>query len=77
MVAPETGETVLSVLSPEGLARQAEQVRRLIRGAEETGEPLVVVIEAAEYLREDELAGLLAAAGQTHRIVILRIMSGA
>ena len=77
LVAPEGGEIVLSVLSPEALRREADEVARLIRGAEETDEPLIVVIEAAEYLRDDELAGMLAAAGETNRVLILRIMEGA
>src|SRR5579862_6878149 len=73
LLAPEGGETVLSVPSPEALRRQADEVSRLIRETDETGEPLIVVVEAAEYLREDELAAMLAAAGETNRVVILRI----
>ena len=37
-------------------------------------EPLVVVVEAAEQLRQDELAAVLDAAGHTSRAVILRII---
>jgi hypothetical protein len=40
-------------------------------------EPLVVVVEAAEELRADELAAILEAAGDTSRAVILRIMRDA
>lgn len=37
-------------------------------------EPLVVVVEAAEQLRESELAALLGAASHARRAVILRII---
>jgi hypothetical protein len=40
-------------------------------------EPLVVVVEAAEELREDELAAIVDAAGHTSRAVILRILRDA
>jgi hypothetical protein len=40
-------------------------------------EPLVVLVEAAEELRDDELAAILDAAGHTSRGVILRIMRNA
>jgi hypothetical protein len=76
LLAPEGGELVMSVPSPEALRREADEVRRLIRDTDEMGEPLVVVIEGAEYLRDDELAAMLAAAGETNRVVILRIMEG-
>jgi hypothetical protein len=49
--APAAGQVVMSVPSPEGLARQA-----------------------AEELRDDELAPILEAAGRSSRAVILRIM---
>jgi hypothetical protein len=68
------GQAVLSVPSPEGLTREADEVRRVIAGAGTGVEPLVVVVEAAEELREDELAVVVEAAGHTSRPVILRIM---
>src|SRR2546423_559421 len=74
---PPGGEVVLSVLSPEALAREAAEVRRVIAGAGTGVEPLVVVVEAAEELREDELAAVLDAAGHTSRAVILRILRDA
>ena len=70
----DAGTVVLSVPSPEALARQADDVRRVIAGAEAGVEPLVVVVEAAEELRDDELAAVLAAAGHAARPVILRIL---
>jgi len=74
---PGAGEVVLSVPSPESLAREGDAVHRVIGGAGTGVEPLVVVVEAAEELREDELAPVLEAAGRTSRAVILRIMGGA
>src|ERR1700737_4475560 len=71
---PAAGKVVLSVASPEALVREASEVRRVITRAGKGVEPLVVVVEAAEELREDELAAVVAAAGQTARSVILRIM---
>jgi hypothetical protein len=69
-----TGQVVLSVPSPEALARQAGEVRDVIARAGTGVEPLVVVVEAAEKLREDELAEMLEAAGHSSRGVILRII---
>jgi hypothetical protein len=75
--APVAGEIVLSLPSPEGLEREADEVRRVIRLAGTGVEPLVVVIEAAEELRDEELAPLLDAAGHASRAVILRIIRNA
>lgn len=74
---PAAGQVVLSVPSPEALAREAGEVRRVVAGAGEGTEPLVVVVEAAEELRDDELVALLDAAGHASRAVILRIMRDA
>jgi hypothetical protein len=72
--APDVGEVVLSVPSPETLSREPEEVRRVIARAGTGVEPLVVVVEAAEELRQEELAGVLEAADRTRRPVILRII---
>lgn len=72
--SPAAGEVVLSLPSPEALTREADEVRRVIEQAGTGVEPLVVVVEAAEELREDELSALLDAAGHTSRAVILRII---
>ena len=74
---PQAGEVVMSVLSPEALIREKQQVQDVVRGAAGTGEPLVIIVEAAEELREDELAAVLAATAHTHRPVILRVMADA
>ena len=71
---PAAGQVVLSVPSPETLAREAGEVRRVITQAGTGVEPLVVVVEAAEELREDELAAVLEAAEHTSRPVIMRII---
>jgi hypothetical protein len=72
--APAAGQVVLSLPSPEALEREAVEVRRAV-GQSGTGvEPLVVVLEAAEELREEELAVLLDASSRTPRAVIVRII---
>jgi hypothetical protein len=68
------GQVVLSLPSPEALQREADEVRHVIGAAGTGTEPLVVVLEAAEELREEELAALIDAARHTSRAVILRIM---
>jgi hypothetical protein len=75
--AAAAGEVVLSVPSPEALAREADEVRRVIAQAGTGVEPLVVVVEAAEELRDEELAPALAATAHTSRPVILRVIRGA
>ena len=49
----------------------------MIAQAGMSDEPLVLVVEAAEELREEELAPVLEAAGHTSRAVILRIIRNA
>jgi hypothetical protein len=75
--SPDAGEIVLSVPSPETLAREPDEVRRVIARAGPGTEPLVVVVEAAEELRDEELAGVLDAAQRSPRPVILRIIRDA
>jgi len=75
--ATAAGQVVLSLPSPEALEREAGEVRRVIGQAGTGVEPLVVVVEAAEELREDELAAVLDAASHTSRAVILRIVRDA
>ena len=70
---PAAGQVVLSFLSPEDLRRESEQVSRELRQAS-AGQPPVVVIEVAEYLREDEVAVLLQAAERAQRTVLLCIL---
>jgi hypothetical protein len=74
LVPPAAGQVVLSLSSPEALEREADEVRRVIGQAGTGVEPLVVVVEAADELRDDELAALLDAASHSSRAVILRII---
>ena len=73
----EAGEVVMSVLSPEALGRDQQEVRDVIRQAPDDAGPLVIIVEAAEELREDELAVVVDAAARAHRDVVVRVMAGA
>jgi hypothetical protein len=73
---PEAGEIVMSVLSPEAL-RQPSEVRDAIELAPEKHRPLMIIVEAAEELREEELTVVVDAAERAHRQVIVRIMADA
>jgi hypothetical protein len=68
------GEVVLSYPSPEGLRREPDEVTRVISHAGQGAEPLVVVLEAAEELCDEELTTVLSAAEHTARPVILRVI---
>jgi hypothetical protein len=74
---PEAGQIVMSVLSPETFSAEPEQVQGAVGGAPAGEQALVILVEAAEYLREDELAVVLGAAKRSHRLVILRVMADA
>jgi hypothetical protein len=71
---PAAGEVVLSVPSPASLSREADEVRRVIDRAGEGVEPLVLLIEAAEELLDEQLAPVLEAAQRAKRPVILRVI---
>jgi hypothetical protein len=73
---PEAGVVVLSVPSPEAL-RERLEVEDAITGIDTGDQPPVIVVEAAEYLREDELSAVLDAAQRVQRAIILRIMADA
>ena len=73
---PPAGEVVLTVLSPEALRRDPQVVRDAVAQAD-ADQPPVIVVEAAEYLREDEIAAVLDAADRADRTVILRILTNA
>jgi hypothetical protein len=77
LVPPDHGEVVLSLPSPEALARERDEVRRVISQAGQGVEPLVVVVEAAEEVRDEQLAALVEAAKESSRPVILRIIRDA
>jgi hypothetical protein len=74
--APGAGEVILSVLSPESL-RERQEVEAAVAGADTGDQPPVIVVEAAEFLREDELSAVLDAAQRAQRVVIVRVMADA
>jgi hypothetical protein len=71
---PGPGEVVLSVASFEVLRRAEGDVRRDVGRAGKGVEPLVVEVEAADALRDDELEALLEAAARAPRPVIVRVL---
>jgi hypothetical protein len=73
---PEGGEVVMSVLSPEGLTREPGEIRDVVGRVAGDHEPPVILVEAAEELREDELAVVLDAADRADRQIILRVLAG-
>jgi hypothetical protein len=74
---PDVGEVVATLPSPEALRREAAELRRVIGGAGPGSQPIVIVVEAAEELREDELAAALQTSSHASRAVILRVMRDA
>ncbi len=76
LAPPEAGEILLTVPSPEALRHETDALLRLVIDAAEDGGPLVVLVEGAEYLRDDEIAPVLDAAAATKRVLILRILEG-
>jgi hypothetical protein len=77
LVPPDAGEVVLTVPSPEALSREPAEVGRVIDHAGTGTEPLVIVIDDAEELREEELAALVQAAARSSRPVIVRVIRNA
>jgi hypothetical protein len=73
---PRAGQVVLSVPSPEAL-REQDEVRRSVAETDTGDEPPVIIVEAGEFLREDELAPVLEAADLADRTVIVRILADA
>jgi len=75
--ALSAGQIVLAVPSPETLAHETRELDRVLGDAGTGEQPLVVVVEAAEELRDDELRAVLDASRRATRPVILRVMRGA
>jgi hypothetical protein len=73
---PAGGELVLSVPSPEALSRGVDELRRVIQHAGTGNQPLVLVVEAADELREEQLGAVVEAAAHSSRPVILRVIRG-
>jgi hypothetical protein len=57
--------------------RERDELCKVLGQAGDGEEPLVVMVEAAEELREEELDALLEAARRSPRVVILRIQADA
>jgi hypothetical protein len=74
---PAAGEVVMSVLSPEDLTQRRAEVRDVISSAPDRHQPLMIIVQAAAELREDELAPVLDAAARTGRPVIMRVVADA
>ena len=74
---PDAGEIVLAVPSPEALSRDPDEVRKVIERAGTGTEPLIVVVDSAEELREQEIAPVVEATSHSERPVILRIVRNA
>jgi hypothetical protein len=68
------GEVVFSVPGPEELARLGEEVQHAVRQAGTGTAPLVVQVEAAEELLDEQAAPVVAAARRAGRPVILRVV---
>jgi hypothetical protein len=68
------GEVVFSVPSPQELPRQGDDLHRVLRAPGTGTSPLVIVVEAAEVLQDEEAAVVLAAARNAPRPVILRVI---
>ena len=73
---PPAGQVVMSVPSPEALRRDRDELQRSVTQAD-PDEPPVIIVEAGEYLREDELAAVLDAADSADLTVIVRVLADA
>jgi hypothetical protein len=71
---PAAGQVVLSVPSPEALRGRSDELRHVIDAAGTSTEPIVIVVQAAEELREEEVSAVTTAAENAPRPVILRVI---
>jgi len=70
----DAGEVVLSFPSPESLTRERDEVHRVLAHPGTGTEPLVIVLEAADELTDEDLTVVLTAAARAPRPVILRVI---
>ena len=77
LAAPEAGHVVASVASPQALPVEAEAIRLAIEGAGGGAEPLIILVEEAEELLEEQLAPVIEASLHAPRSVILRVIHAA
>jgi hypothetical protein len=71
---PAAARAVFSTASPEGLVREREELAGALAAARTGTEPLAILVEGAEELREDELAAAQEATAHAKRDVILVLM---
>jgi hypothetical protein len=71
---PTPGQVVYALPSPESLVRERQELHSAISGAPHGNAPLVIVIEAGNELRDDELEAAVDAADTTSRPVILTVL---
>ena len=71
---PSPGQVVYALPGPEGLVRERQELHDAIGGAPHGVEPLVIVVEAGNELRDDELEAAVNAADATSRPVILTVL---
>lgn len=72
---PTTGRVVFSLPSPEVLLRDADDVRRAVDLAPAGPEPTVVVLEAADTLREEHLALLVEAGARAPGPLVVAVLA--
>jgi hypothetical protein len=71
---PTPGQVVYALPSPESLVRERQELHSAISGAPHGNAPLVIVIEAGNELRDDELEAAVDAADTTSRPVIPTVL---
>jgi len=72
---PSTGRVVFSLPSPEVLLRDADDVRRAVDLAPAGSEPVVVVLEAADAVREEHLALLVEAGARAPGPLVVAVLA--
>lgn len=71
---PPVAEVLLSVPSPETLPRQTDELRRVIERGPDVPEPLVILVEEAELVRDEELEPIVEVALRGRRTVVVRVL---
>jgi hypothetical protein len=71
---PATGTVVFSLPSPEVLLRDADDVRRAVDLAPPGAEPVVVLLAAADALREEHLALLVEAGARAPSALVVAVL---
>ena len=71
---PDSGHVVFSLPSPDVLLRDADDVRRAVDLAPHGPGPVVVVLEAADELREEHLALLVEAGARAPSPLVVALL---